>query len=578
LKKKSVSLHTRQKKIFSKKKMSMGFFDSVKDWASKKLASTEFVTYVEQATNEQLLSPNYDMFMVLVDAANDPKGEWVSDVVRSVRVRLDSPNPKVKLFTIELVSVLIQNCGLKLHTEVAESKGLLNAIVENACLRQDLVRGPLAEARKAAIQLIVNLDVWFKHHPARDKVAPLANLINEAKSRDAVFENVIPDTTTNIITDKYPRNRPGADTHRSGNEIVHANAGVPHHTPIQNAQDSYIPNSAGRTAYPADRAARQNAVRNLQGTRRGAYQDRPVRDEVVIVEAIPVEEPDEGRRSGMFEAVMLLGEVYHTAKQNNENIRSNEMITMLSQQVQEDFLLVSMLVNSGAILEQADTLNSLYESQRTILRSIRDDTVPSTTPPPVAPPTNTVPLTKVVPPSNIVTGSNNNNNHAKAPPPPPPAKKSVAPTLDELFAQSAPSNPPGNINSHPNDMYSPATAGPSPKPQTTSTTNNFPSNVTTSMVNADGSPMTARRRALPDPSQSLNHGQKNYVAEGAELVEMGGNPTHSPMEGPEPGPNTQQQQQNQPRRNPDGSARTAADVDGNDFDAFLNARLNGPGS
>ena len=542
----------------------MGFFDNIKDWASKKLASTEFVTYVDKSTAETLLAPNYDMFMVLVDAANDPKGEWVADVVRSVRVRLDNPNPKVKFFTLELISVLVQNCGLKFHSELAESKGCLNAIVETACLRENLVRGPLAEARRSAIQLIVNLDVWFKHHPSREKVAPLADLINDAKARGAVFENVVPDTTTQIITEKYPRR--AADTHRSGQEILHANAGVPAYPPLVNAEDHGVPNTSDRRradapGYPGGRAT--------QAQRRQQFMSRaPLMDEVVIVEAIPCEEPDEARRSGMFDAVMLLGECFHAAVAAREPIHGNEMISNVASQVQDDFLQVSMLVHSGAVLEGMETLASLYESQRTMLRQVREAQQAGGGaggsggaggagggPSPAAGGSASAAARPAGATTTTTTTSAAPAGAARPPVAQSPAKQpagksaAAAPTLDELFASSAPAPPP-------------------PPPQTA----NFPGDLATTLMTSDGSPLTARRSALPEPRQSMTHGQRNtvYAAGAGELVDQ---ELHSPKEGPDPSPAAAPAAFGGGAARGGSAARTAADTDNGDFDAFLNARL-----
>jgi hypothetical protein len=535
--------------------MSLGFFDSIKDWASKKLASTEFVTYVEQATNEQLLAPNYDMFMVLVDAANDPKGEWVADVVRSVRVRMENPNPKVKLFTLELVSVLVQNCGLKLHGEMAESKGLLSEIVELACLRQDLVRGPLAEARKTAIQLIVNLDVWFKHHPAREKTAPLASLIIEARSRNAVFENVAPDTTTIIITDKYPRRQSAAETQRSGNEILHAHAGVPAYTAATGFPAAGA-GAAGRPGLSAGAAARMPPAARAPPRRAPGGDDTEYDEEVVVVEAIAVEEPDDARRSQMFDTVMLLGECFAAAQASNEAIRGNDTIAALMQQVSEDFMTVSTLVESGAVLQTADTLGALYESQRTMLRQVREATAP---PASQAPAQRTATATTVAPAHQA--GAVPATRPVAPPEAPQPPARTGAPTLDELFSSAAPQ-----------PVVPPAPSLPGKVAP-------FPVDVPTVMVgpSSAGSPTAVRRAALPEPRQSMNPAaaaagpsSSLYVAQVMQDEEL-----HSPKEGPDPGPSSVAATVvpaagPSPQRGP--ASRTAADTEG-DFDAFLNARL-----
>ncbi|KAL1833216.1 hypothetical protein ACET3Z_002867 [Daucus carota] len=83
---------------------------------------------VERATSDLLIGPDWAMNIEICDICNrDPV--QAKDVVRGIKKRMNSRNPRVQLLALTLLETIIKNCGDIVHMHVAE-KDLLHEMVK----------------------------------------------------------------------------------------------------------------------------------------------------------------------------------------------------------------------------------------------------------------------------------------------------------------------------------------------------------------------------------------------------------------------------------------------------------------
>lgn len=83
---------------------------------------------VDRATSDQLIGPDWAMNIEICDILNRDPGQ-AKDVVKSLKKRLGSRNPKVQLLALTLLETVIKNCGDVVHMHVAE-KDVLHEMVK----------------------------------------------------------------------------------------------------------------------------------------------------------------------------------------------------------------------------------------------------------------------------------------------------------------------------------------------------------------------------------------------------------------------------------------------------------------
>ncbi|KAF8388968.1 hypothetical protein HHK36_025652 [Tetracentron sinense] len=76
---------------------------------------------VEGATSDMLIGPDWALNLEICDILNRDPGQAM-DVVKGLKKRIGSKNPKVQLLALTLLETMIKNCGDIVHMHVAERK------------------------------------------------------------------------------------------------------------------------------------------------------------------------------------------------------------------------------------------------------------------------------------------------------------------------------------------------------------------------------------------------------------------------------------------------------------------------
>ncbi|CAN8327060.1 unnamed protein product [Cochlearia groenlandica] len=82
---------------------------------------------VERATSEMLIGPDWAMNLEICDMLNSDPAQ-AKDVVKGVKKRIGSRNPKAQLLALTLLETIVKNCGDMVHMHVAE-KGVIHEMV-----------------------------------------------------------------------------------------------------------------------------------------------------------------------------------------------------------------------------------------------------------------------------------------------------------------------------------------------------------------------------------------------------------------------------------------------------------------
>ena len=96
---------------------------------------TSLFDIVVKATDENLSSENWEFILDVTDKVASEDSD-AKDAVAAMIKRLAHRNANVHLYTLELAYTLSQNCGLKIHKELASSsftEALLRLAADKVC-------------------------------------------------------------------------------------------------------------------------------------------------------------------------------------------------------------------------------------------------------------------------------------------------------------------------------------------------------------------------------------------------------------------------------------------------------------
>ena len=321
------------------------FMQNMADKASR-LLPCSFTEIVEETTSAVLVSPDYENMMFICDQTN-ARPDNARDVVMAIRRRIDNPNPKVQYFVVILLDTLVKNCYEDLHNEIADTPALQNCLIEIA------VRTPIRdgefEAKKAALQLILNMSYWFIG-ATEDKTKMLSKLADEVRQQTSplAFEDIEADATFQLK--RAPARRGAAASAQQ-----------------QQAAAFRVSRSRQQHHQGGGQGPHQGGQRHQQAHGGGGSAAAPR-----IVDAIPVFQYTEQEISGMLDACMLLSETINAAEEEKRSIIGDDLVTSIAVQVRRDHRKLSTLLSSGAQMDNLDVLLSVTDSQTALVQRLSE--------------------------------------------------------------------------------------------------------------------------------------------------------------------------------------------------------------
>lgn len=148
--------------------------------------SGNFNRYLEKATSQLLLEPDWDSVLQIVDSIRMGDVQ-VKTALLGIRKKIGSENPHVSMFALQLLEACVKNCASTFHSEVA-TKEFMEFMKDQAKTRTDPVK-------EKVLELIQTWSHAFRNEPSYKVVEDTFHLLKmeghkfpTLKESDAMFD------------------------------------------------------------------------------------------------------------------------------------------------------------------------------------------------------------------------------------------------------------------------------------------------------------------------------------------------------------------------------------------------------
>ncbi|KAK9320664.1 hypothetical protein V1517DRAFT_328666 [Lipomyces orientalis] len=120
---------------------------------------------VNKATDENLTSENWEYILEVCDKVNDSPEDGPRDAVSALQRRLAHRSANVQLYALTVANALAQNCGTKMHRELA------SRVFTQTLIRMATDRTVHASVKSRLLEVMEGLVKVFRHDPSLDIMA-----------------------------------------------------------------------------------------------------------------------------------------------------------------------------------------------------------------------------------------------------------------------------------------------------------------------------------------------------------------------------------------------------------------------